>query len=282
MSKKQKLISSCLILLSIIRLKISLTITVLRFQLNMFSMLIVLLFVSLILTPISGISPFFQSVCPPGSESSSSNGSKSRCQTCPKNTFSSVLTGFSCRPCPSESFTFGPGNEFCIREGSKECPPPYFLDKTGACRKCNIHSRYIPSSRSCIPCGNGKHSLGGDATSCFTCDSDQTFLEDYVRCACAAGKIREGKRCVSCPPGQFRRNIVDLEICHKCPVGHYAKGYGNRGCQKCPRGYSTVWEGGWECLTVKAVAKMRKGGHLLLSPNEKRDVREGMKMKHDR
>lgn len=251
-------------------------------QFNMLSTLIALLLVCLILTPTSAISPFFQSVCPPGSESTSSDGSKPRCRECAKNTFSSVLTGFVCLPCPFKSFTFGQGNEFCLREGSKDCPPPYFLDKMGACRKCNIHSRYSPSSKSCILCGIGEHSLGGDATSCFTCDSDQTFLEDYVRCACPAGKIRKEGRCVACPPGQFRKNIVDLEICHKCPLGEYAKGHGNKDCQKCPEGYSTAWEGAWECLTVEAVSEMTEGGHLLLSNDEEEEVGEGMENVHSR
>lgn len=243
-------------------------------------MVIVLLFVCLILTPTCAISPFFQSVCPPGSEFTSSDGSRPMCQKCPKNTFSSVLTGFACRSCPSGSFTFGPGNEFCLRTESTECPPPYFLDKNGACQKCDIHSWYSSSSRSCIPCGAGEHSLGGYATSCFTCDSDQTFLEDYVRCACPAGKIRKEGRCVACPPGRFRRDIVDLEVCHKCSVGEYAKGYGNKECHKCPEGYSTASEGGWECLSEEEVSDMTKGGHLLLSPDEKEQMEEEMKEEH--
>ena len=130
----------------------------------------------------------------------------------------------NCTVCPSEAACRNCSSCDTFEcEAGTECSLPDFdcsMEKTG--------------SNSCIPCDEGRYSIGGapcvncsgvgevpnqNKTACVTCPPGRAAAKDHKTCrACPAGKTSTIGVCIDCGPGRTA-SIPSSALCTECPQG---------------------------------------------------------------
>ena len=169
------------------------------------------------------------------------------CIKCPKGTYKPSVEDSECLACPAGSRNFT-----TMQEGAVSV------------LACTCHAGYVnllPSDpMDCQVCGHGFFCQGG--TDQQACGEAQTTASETAKsadeCVCAAGFIRAGAVCESCPPGRFKE-LAESNFCEACPVGKWSAAYNatsSSTCVSCVDGSTTTEVGAAdESFCVKPIAE---------------------------
>merc|ERR1711871_1815508 len=170
-------------------------------------------------------------LCPSGKQLDTSSGLK--CEDCPAGKFKDTTGTSACTPCPKNTFTGAPGSVKCtpclantttLQSGADEClcmdgfrpyePTPSII---------KVESSSLVTRCVSIDYCDTDESLTANCSANAVCESSGP--EKPPRCTCAAGFGGNGKMCKQCRRGSFKSHI------------------GNRACDQCSPGLSTLEKG---------------------------------------
>merc|ERR1711871_29116 len=170
-------------------------------------------------------------LCPSGKQLDTSSGLK--CEDCPAGKFKDTTGTSACTPCPKNTFTGAPGSVKCtpclantttLQSGADEClcmdgfrpyePTPSII---------KVESSSLATRCVSIDYCDTDESLTANCSANAVCESSGP--EKPPRCTCAAGFGGNGKMCKQCRRGSFKSHI------------------GNRACDQCSPGLSTLEKG---------------------------------------
>ena len=189
--------------------------------------------------------------------------------------------GFSCGPCPDQTFGDGIQCDACSTcEDNEWAKEPCLPIKNTICETCitcapgevetspctKITNRICEACEpgtyeekgSCIACALGEISTAG-ATTCTPCPAGQAEIEDNLCTPCAPGSISDegATECTTCAPGTYdagNNTCTACEpgtissdgetLCTPCSAGSFDAG--NNACELCPSGQSST-DGSSKC-----------------------------------
>jgi hypothetical protein len=215
--------------------------------------------------------------CPLGSYSTAP--ASWSCTQCDIATFSTNLganSSSTCTPCARDSSTLDVGSPspgHCICDAGFEVLPD------GTCVMCDAGKfKESKGTQSCTACPAGAYAKVSGATFCTPCPAGSTTLPgatDKSECFCSPGSSgpSEGpctsckagsygfggvEPCRLCVPGTF--SIADLTAtCAQCEAGKYQALSGQKSCNACPTGKTTV----------EGVRELIWNGTLILTGSDK-------------